>query len=256
MPEFENSFDRGRLETTEVYQELWATLLDLTEADAYIESVRTPQTGPLDIEATAKAIGIPVTFSPDVVGHASIIGLSTDDPIEVLVYDDDYEKAMSFSHEIGHYLLYLTGQHERRSPHIEEGFCEYFGRMFSMPGVSSLSADQLTGEFVEGFCNEYQVSPRSFMLRLIEEDVLPERVIVDTRNRITPNPDYSRAISRHIVCLACEYGECAWLGNPYDSGLNVINLTDRELSDSFTFSHGLFIKPGDTQFELLQSLYS
>ncbi len=257
MQEHQVFSEHSRTEITEVYQEIWVSLLDLTEADFYIESVRMPSTGPLDIEATAEAVGIPVTFSGDVIGHAMIRGLDTETgPIEVLVYDRDEEKALSFSHEIGHYLLYLTGQHKRRSPEIEEGFCEYFGRLMSMPEVDGISENLLTGEFVENVCDEYQVSPRSFILWLMEKGVLPERVIVDTRNRITPNPDYSQKVRRYVVCLACEYGECTWSGNSYDSGLPVINLTDKELSDSFTFTHGLFVKPGDAQFELLQELYS
>lgn len=229
---------------------------EFPDPGGYIDSIRIPQSGPLDIIGTAAQLLIPVRYDSEMPGHAEITGLyDTGEPIEILIADDDNEKAMSFAHEIGHYFLYLEGCGRK---HVsEERFCEYFGRRLCMPDVSMLNANLVTGELLVGLCEDYQVATNSLLIWLMEQNVLPPQLIVDTRNHITPNPEYSQVVTRHIACIGCSYGTCegAKFEDP-ESELPVLDLTSHELARSMEVTHSLFMRPGDPEFEALQARYS
>lgn len=231
------------------------------EAASYIESIRAPSSGPLDIIATARNIEIPVVFKADLFGHAAIYGLEGDAPLEIHVNDGDYEKALSFAHEVGHYLLFLTDNHREYGPAIEEVFCDYFGRQLSMPDVSELTMDSLDGERLLDLCKEYQVGAHSLIIWLMEQDILPEQIIIDARHPVSPNSDLSQKVSRHIPCLACEYGTCKHGTDEIEhfedpeSFLPVLDLTSSEFGRSLGAGHAQLVHPGDAGFKALQEKY-
>ena len=245
----------GEGEQVEHDQQFWAEVYEYLGAQKFADQFREPSTGPLDIEATSEKLGIPVTYEA-IHGHARILGLDGEVPIEVEVLEDDYEKAMSFSHELGHYLLYLTGNHSPDLDNNEETFCEYFGRKFSMPTVDLLNANPLDGDNLLRICEEYQVSLRSLLIWMMESEKLPPLITIDTRFPVTPNPDYSRVVSRSCVCLGCEYGNCDIKREEFvvDES-QVFDLTAWELGIMLPTGHGPRIFAGDPEFIRLQEKY-
>lgn len=245
----------GELESTRTDLEYFEGFARYLGAEEFIESIRQPPIGPLDIEATAEKLDLPVSLDSDTVGHASITGLDNDKPIEIHVNRYDYEKAMSFAHEVGHYLLFLEDHHGKYNMHIEEGFCEFFGRMLSMPDLDDIDIDSVTPDLYDKICRDYQVSPHSFTIWLMERRVIPDQVIIDTRIPVKPNPLYSKKVSRHIVCLNCEYGICSSESYKPEDELPIIDLTSLELGDGFRVGHEPLTRPGEDYFNMLQELY-
>ena len=250
-------------EEDEVYKvrpdsEYWQGFSKFLGVDKFIEEIRVPQEGPLDINATAEAIDIPVYIDETIRNHAVISGLhDKDSPIEIRISEFSNEKTLSFAHEVGHFLLYLEGHNNKYTYNIEESFCEYFGRKLSMPNVDGLIIEDISGELLEDLSKEYQVRVSSLAIWLMEKGVFPEQLIIDTRNPASDNPDYSQKVTRHILCLKCEYGICEDRGIQYEGeSIPLLDLTSHELGKSFGNGHAPRIKAGDHSFKALQTKYN
>lgn len=227
---------------------------------AFIEAIRVPATGPLDIEATALKLGLPVSFDENIIAKAEITGLGhfPKEPLEIKISTSDDEPAMSFGHEVGHYALNLVELHHVYDIDIEEAFCEYFGRQLSMPNVDHLTIETLDGAELTQLCDEYKIRISTLLYWLMEKQVLPKQIIVDSRLPDVPNKAYAYKIVRNIVCIECEHGHCngSVIENPEDT-MPILNLTSLEIGNTFSVGHtnGL-THYEDPAFKALQEKYA
>ena len=127
-PEFEGQPDR---------------YFDYLQADVWINKIRVPVHGVIDIEATANKIGIPLRYDlTELTGEYQIIeglteGLGHEKnikPIVIRIKPNIKDRSLTFCHEVGHYFLDIVKHNHCYYPdQAVEDFCEYFGtKMLNM----------------------------------------------------------------------------------------------------------------------------
>lgn len=100
-------------------------------AEDFMNAVRMPKRGPLDVRLTAQMLGVDVLYDPDLGKH----GTYSEDLRLVTIDASDRpgEQLVSFGHEVGHIF------HDRILPDVtgdSEQLCEYFGYRMVFAGVS------------------------------------------------------------------------------------------------------------------------
>lgn len=165
-------------------------------------------TGALDIEATAERLFMPVRYNDMLRPRAYISGIHPHRNIlkqEIVLSTHDRDTRVSFGHELGHlYLQEMNWQAHRELKHLElEVLCDFIGRRIALPAEQLAGLESITEATLLDLSCTYKVPVRTVLLRLIEEELLPDRVFVDTYLPDLPNPDYSHKITRCSVCLMC-----------------------------------------------------
>ncbi|HSW37619.1 MAG TPA: hypothetical protein VLG37_04610 [Candidatus Saccharimonadales bacterium] len=238
------------------------TLMSLTGAKKWIKLFREPKEGALDIEATAAALGIPVSFDYDGKGLGGIEGLKGDAPVWIRLNPhlkgcEDGEDKLTIGHEMGHAFLKLVlGYSGEGYSYREEQFCEQFGAEVVVPSERLESIRDITKEKILELASAYQTSIRIVVHQLMVAGKLPPKVMIDSRIGECPNLEYSRKVTRHTCCLDCDFNEGSICGSP-DYKIPVFDFTDHPISGSL---HGCVtqrtIRPGEAGFQELNAHYA
>lgn len=102
----------------------------------FINKIRVPKRGQLDVSATAKKLGIPLRLDlTELQGELSVVdglieGLGPEKgmrPLAIRIKPTANNQEFTFAHEVGHYFLDIEkGYPNFSSDQAVEDFCDYF----------------------------------------------------------------------------------------------------------------------------------
>ena len=191
-----------------------ATYFYSTNAQRFMDDVAVYHTdGTLNIDGTSTKIGIPYKFE---MRHktargeiAGLKGSGSDEPIEIHLRKEEHTKHLqtTFGHEIGHFYwreVLNWGLSDVAIDPVEEKFCDYFGRRMAMPEDGLQSYETINEATLIDMMSKYRVDLSELMQQLMEYEILPRRVAVDSYCGREKNLDYSRKVNRSFFCQHCE----------------------------------------------------
>lgn len=164
--------------------------------------------GALDIEATADRLFMPVRYTDMFHPKAYIAGIHPHRGIlqrEIVLNTHDNDARTSFGHELGH--LYLQEMNRCASEELDhfdlEVLCDFIGRRISLPATRLSELESISESTLLDLSLKHRLPLRTVILRLIEEELLPDNVFIDTYLPESNNSDFSHKITRRSVCLMC-----------------------------------------------------
>lgn len=220
-----------------------SALMAITNARKWIELVREPRDGPLDIEGTAENMGIPLEYGETYIGASGETHWRDEKsniPTSIVLCDGRKieSQRLTMGHEMGHVFLstVLGAPHGGPIDYSVENFCEAFGQEVVLPSAAVTGVGDAGRAEIESFQLSYGIELQDTIIQLMRNRRLPPKVQVDTRIPIVKNPLFSGKVDRVTACLDCFDSLPDGLLEgliPDSDGLPVFDFTDQESALSF-----------------------
>lgn len=231
MDDFSDPHEQTESKQTKTYDFFNEKLFADTNARAYIDEYAAYDTdGRLNMDLTSLKTGIPYNFN--MMGRfalGQIVGLPGDpDPdqkLEIHLDRSRYLHQLTYGHEIGHYYWNVVLGRERQAG-IEESFCDYFGRRIALPEHELKKYKEIDEDAIFDMMTRFRVELDHVILALMEYDMLPPKVAIDTYNPEYANQDYSEKVVRYVICQ-----HCTRVGGDYSCPNNVKEIPLYDLTD-------------------------
>lgn len=194
-----------------------------SKAQQWIDLYRFDDYGTLNIESTARNVGIDVKFVDT--ANMKLDGLSVVTagcidftylsfmrgvrPVVKLNVESHRRSELrtTFGHELGHlFLESAAGVSPTLEHEATERFCDYFGEQMALPLSELEDIEEVSGANVEEIMSRYGVSHTTALRQLMRAGKLPRRFICDSKLGQTGNPLYAGKVQMGVICIDCAVG--------------------------------------------------